>query len=811
MMHPLRKEFIDHYKDFNKDKEFLKVNEVDQEDQEEIKELSKFLENEKEEIDVSDAQTIFFSFAEAGKKKDLLNAFEFASKQAAKKKQIGKVVNLFVPETVNINYSEYSKIPLFKNNIHAQHYKEGILLILNEAGSKKERLILNLSVAGLADKASLDGKIIIQSFKSCFRNFGQIDWNHKNFDDGIVFYVAVPQIIKNKALKICMKKNKNLNKLVKFFRESDSRQPPPKPFTHFYDKAAGLQNLLANLHKCQTRVSEKKGAEELKIKNNLTNKELLHDGYRSALIEGVNKLTVARIKNIDKSKNNKNYWLDIQSYENKSIDELKKEYLENVFPYEQHLEDHSMMNRDFTDKMWKTKMRKELLKIVILYYHTGEGKTLVDGTIINIDNKKQTDCILFWKKINVFELLFNVLNKHNFPLCVINSQIINDVEIYDPLLAKHIDMTVPTLDTKAVNNELGKLTFNFKDKHILKEAMESETGYLMPYDGVWEIPHDLTFSSLKFREYDNFITVLLFDHEERYFIEVFSKKEIDFKYMLWNHLKDDKNYSENCLQEIYTKIAVCIRDSKVLIERDSTMSYQGRRKPYGSNTDSIYEIWMPRRRYHRKYNKEQTRRDKDFFAESRVFSGSRRAHPRRLPAGSKPSKLQLLLAKNENMILNPGETYVKQSMWGDKTMPQRERRYRHRSLSGNFYFNNKEMSEAKKIDSMSGPQFEEYCEKYIVKQGWKIYKRNNYDGGIDIRALKEFKDGSIKTLLVQCKKWNKPIPPHELRAFKTATDEEEVQGEKILMFMAYGKYSTGARTEATKFNVELIEGDHFLK
>ena len=92
MMHPLRKEFINHYKEFNKDKEFLKVNEVDQEDQEEIKELSKFLENEKEEIDVSDAQTIFFSFAEAGKKKDLLNAFEFASKQAAKKKQIGNSV-----------------------------------------------------------------------------------------------------------------------------------------------------------------------------------------------------------------------------------------------------------------------------------------------------------------------------------------------------------------------------------------------------------------------------------------------------------------------------------------------------------------------------------------------------------------------------------------------------------------------------------------------------------------------------------------------------------------------------------------------
>ena len=112
---------------------------------------------------------------------------------------------------------------------------------------------------------------------------------------------------------------------------------------------------------------------------------------------------------------------------------------------------------------------------------------------------------------------------------------------------------------------------------------------------------------------------------------------------------------------------------------------------------------------------------------------------------------------------------------------------------------------------MSGSQFEEYCENYIVKQGWEVYKRNNYDGGIDIRARRDFKDGSIKTLLVQCKKWNSPIPPEALRAFKTATDDEEVHGEKVLMFMASGQYSPGARESAKKYNVELIEGDHFLK
>ena len=810
MMHPLRQDFIKTYKEFNKDKTYLKKNNVEEEEINEIDELNKFLENEKEEIDISNAQSIFFSFEESGKRGELLHAFEFASKQAAKKKQIGKVVNLFIPETIDIDYSEYSKIPLFKNNIHGQIYKDGILIILNSKTTKREKLMLNLSISSVDKKSLADGKIILQSDHSCLRNFGQIDWTHKNFDDGIVLYVVAPQIVKNKALKICMKKNKYLNKILNFIRaEKHQIKGPPKPFTYFYNHTAGLQNLLANINGIQDKVSKKIDVTESKKTNfvsQLLNSDFLANGYRSELIELVNELTIAANKNII----NKNYWELLESYGNKSIEELKKEYIQNVFPYEQHLESYSIMNIDVKDKIWKTYVLKSLLKLVILYYHTGEGKKLVDNTVIDVEYKTKSDCMLFWKKINVFELLFNILNKHNFPLCVTDSKIINDVDIYDPLLFSHIKMKINELDDSQINNEIGKLKFDFKDKHILTEAMESETGYLMPYDGVWEIPHDSIYSSLKFREYDDFITILLFDHEERYFIEVFSKKEIDFKYMLWNNLKENKNYSENCLQEIYTKIACCIRDAKVLIERDTTMSYQGRRKPYGSNTDSVYDVWMPRRKYHRKFNAEQAKQDKDFFSESRVFSGSRRAHPRKLPSGSKPSKIQMLLAKNENITLNPGYTFVRKCMWGDKDMPLREVRYRTRSLSGRFYYDEKEMSEAKKIDVMSGSEFEEYCEKYIVKQGWQVYKRNNYDGGIDIRAWQEFKDGSIKTLLVQCKKWNSPIPPEELRAFKTATDDEEVQGEKVLMFMASGKYSPGARKNAEKYNVQLIDGDHFL-
>ena len=742
-------------------------------------------------------ESVFFSFKKEHKKSTDLRYLDWSNRQV---EDDSKTQNLYYPEEVTIDYSEYCDIPKFKDNFLAKPYKDGIMLV-GDIDRRNTELIA-FTIGTVEHSTNIHGKIVAKIFESTFRNYGQIDWTHKNFDEHVVFYIVIPRIAKNKALRIIFKNNTRLNKLIKLFREDTPLMLPPGKFRHFYDDTATMADVMTGLLICQKD-------ESLKSNRTYSNEKLLNTGYKSALVELANSAMNAHTEGFGP----KDFWTPIEKYKKISLEEIQQDYMKCVFPFEKDLELGTLQNLNHKDKLWGIYFKKNFLKMVVFYYHTNKGTTLCNNTFIETENKTQSDCVLFWKKVDLCELLFNVLNKHNFPLCMRDSQIINNVDIFDPLLNTHISMS-PTSQSAGnrpeakPGNEIGKKTFEFKNKHIVIEAMESQTGYLMPYDGVWDIPHDLTFSSLKFREYDDFITVLLFDHEERYFIEIFSKTEVDFKYMLWNQFKLNDNYSEDCLQEIYTKIAVCIRDSKVLIDRDSTMQYQGRRKPYGSNTDSIYEIWMPRRRYHRKYSKTQAKQDKDFFAESRVFSGSRRAHPRRLPEGSRPSKVQLLLAKNENMVLGPGYTYVKESMWGDKAMPQREIRYRHRSLSGNFYFDNKELDEAKKLGSMSGPQFEEYCDKYISERGWKIYKRKNYDGGIDIRAWN--KKGPITTLLIQCKHWNKPISPGAMKEFKASCDEEKVQGEKVLMFMAVGKYSPGARKYAEKYNIELIEGDHFL-
>ena len=57
----------------------------------------------------------------------------------------------------------------------------------------------------------------------------------------------------------------------------------------------------------------------------------------------------------------------------------------------------------------------------------------------------------------------------------------------------------------------------------------------------------------------------------------------------------------------------------------------------------------------------------------------------------------------------------------------------------------------------------------------KFITNNPIDGGIDLRALKENKDGSVKTLLVQCKHWRKPIPPGALRDYKAGADDEKLK------------------------------------
>ena len=67
------------------------------------------------------------------------------------------------------------------------------------------------------------------------------------------------------------------------------------------------------------------------------------------------------------------------------------------------------------------------------------------------------------------------------------------------------------------------------------------------------------------------------------------------------------------------------------------------------------------------------------------------------------------------------------------------------------------------IDTMSGIQFEEHVARLLRAHGYTrvTVVGGASDGGVDLRA--QTPDG--RALAVQCKRWRKPVPPNEVRAF----------------------------------------------
>ena len=144
-------------------------------------------------------------------------------------------------------------------------------------------------------------------------------------------------------------------------------------------------------------------------------------------------------------------------------------------------------------------------------------------------------------------------------------------------------------------------------------------------------------------------------------------------------------------------------------------------------------------------------------------------------------------------------------------MTKKEITYRSKSLHGLFYASDHEIQKAKEIHELSPAGFEEHSEKYVTKLGWEVIKRSNHDGGIDIRALKEFKDGAIKKLISQCKHWKKPIGPDVLRELVGSAADEKSEHEKVLMVITSSRFTPGAVDYADRNDIILVAGDDLLR
>ena len=757
-----------------------------------------------------------FVLPKVGRKKSL-QMIDFIAEQTRLSRNKGEghiLKNLWVPEIVDIDYSEYSNEQMYDGALFAKHYKDGILIVNNPY--KGNEGVVFFEIAASNDESSTPaGKSVFNIFKESFCNYGQIDWNHKNFDEKVIVYIVQPKVSKNTAAKLVFKNNIWMNKLLKYLRKADYTTPiynPPKGFKDFFIKRTKDTEFIGTL---KLNENKKDGITDIVIKNH-PKKDCLKTSCAVEILALYNEYYCTSIDSKSRREEPKDllekppFFEEIKRLD--TFNKIKNYYMQEIFDYEKDIDifDIAGEKDDKTyEKRITTHLKKVIVKAALLYHCVNDGLTFCDGRSINYEEKSKTDCLLFWYQIQPSELIFNVLNENNFPLCMKNSTIINDAYPSDESVVNELDVTV---DYDSFMEEAYKhqKTFEFKNKHIIEEAMNSPLGYTMPYDGVFEILHDMVFSFIKFREYQDYITIVVSDDNERYFFEVFDKKQKDFKYFLWNNLKLNDNYSEDCIQDIYTKLATCIRDAKVLIERDSTMQYRGRRSPSNCKTNSVYHVYFPKVRYRRSLDVTQTKKEKDFFNESRKFSGTRRAHIRRLVSDQKPSKKQLLLAKRLDIWIPNGHTFVRESEWGSN-MTKREIRYRNTALNGVFYYDNNEMSEAQKINELGPLGFEEYCRERIKKLGYEVKTCQNYDGGIGIRAMKVLDNLETEYLIVQCKHWKTPIPPNEMRAFKTACDEEQSDYKKVKMFITSSRFSPSAKELANKHNIIMINGDDLIK
>jgi len=186
----------------------------------------------------------------------------------------------------------------------------------------------------------------------------------------------------------------------------------------------------------------------------------------------------------------------------------------------------------------------------------------------------------------------------------------------------------------------------------------------------------------------------------------------------------------------------------------------------------------------------------------------------------KPSKAQIVLAENRGVYIPDGYTYVRSSVWGKLKKSPREIKYRSKSMHGLLFANEEDINKTKELINMGPGGFEEHCEKYVESLGYQVYKKWNYDGGIDIRGIKDKGSGSISgsvtRLFVQCKHYlesGNPIGPDVVRELQGSVELETKDMEECeinKMVITSTRYTHKAVQAAEALNIKLITTDQII-
>ena len=746
------------------------------------------------------------------------------------------VRDIGVPLTEDIDYSIIKNIKDQKYGEIVKPYKDGVLIVINDS-PKGHHFIMIYDYEKEKEKIKNVVEPIFRTInKSYYVNKDVADqlFQHK---DNFNIYICFTKAYKNKVFKITLKQNNKIASMLKFVSEQDASnnrglkiyQTLPK---HLYNDLTKMNGLFDYIDEYNNDLQNNFGTnipidyknDTIKKLKNISKIDLLEASYTFTYVQkivafinymsGYLTANKNKLKELDTFFSNFSKGQSIQDTTDilfKTLNESADKFLDLIKMHKQKMFIHRVERKDMNQFSAQC-LLEIFLDLYLMHNFTDKGVKLPNGIDINTDNATQIDCLYYWKYLDFFSISQGHLGNLDFPLFLEKGEIFNNRNMWEHFREYRNSPHYPTRC-----NETYDLDSETKDKIslILKEAMNQETGLLIPYNACVELQDDFNFRYARFIETEKFIHIFLHDENDRYLSELYCKEEDEFRYWLVNRKQifDESENLKKMFNRLYVKLASCIRDWKVLIERDSTMAYRGRRVPNGVKSDVKRIIYLPRVKYKTNPNKEQQKREKVFYNESRRFSGERRAHIRRLPNAMKPSKTQLVLAESNNIYIPENYTYVKESIWGKNNMTQRQIKYRTKSLNGLLYCPDQEFEKHKDISEMSPAGFEEHCGKYIKKLGYEVYKRNNYDGGIDIRGIK--KDGS--RIFVQCKHYigsGEPIRPDVVRELKGSTDLEKKDIDECdidMMIISSTRFTHKAIEAAEKLNIKLIKTEDMEK
>ena len=183
-------------------------------------------------------------------------------------------------------------------------------------------------------------KVFLEYFKNLC-NYGQIDWNHKNFDEQVVVYIAQPKVSKSTVARLVFKNNVWMDKLLKYLRKADysaNVYNPPKDFKDFFIERTRATDFIGGLKSTDNRENN---LTETVIKEH-SKKDCLQSGCAVEILALYNEYHSTSIDSNSRREEPKDLLEKLNFFDEvrrlNTFDKIKNYYMQEIFDHEKDID-----------------------------------------------------------------------------------------------------------------------------------------------------------------------------------------------------------------------------------------------------------------------------------------------------------------------------------------------------------------------------------------------------------------------------------------------------------------------------------------